>query len=136
MIHKISFNLTNESNFPLYSILLFVILTTSVMVFEKLSKAFLKEKFPALAEWLSSRHQKIAGLIPNQSTYLGCQFNPQSKAYKKQSIDFFPSQFSLSLPASRTPSLPPSLSLFLPLSLKSIKKISLGEGRKEGKEEE
>ena len=63
-------------------------------------------------------HQKVAGLIPHQGTYLGCGFDPWS-GHAWEATDCFSLTFL-------------SLSLFpppLPLSLKSIN-ISLGEVKK------
>ena len=71
----------------------------------------------ALARWLTGLecpiHQKVAGSIPSQSTYLGCGFNPQLGAVQEETSRCF----SLFLPP------PPSL------SLKSVN-ISLGEDLK------
>ena len=35
----------------------------------------------------SFRHQKVASLIPSQSTCLGCRFDPDWSMYRRQPID-------------------------------------------------
>ena len=61
--------------------------------------------------------QKVVGSIPSQGTYLGCRFNPQLGAYKRQPIDVFLTHWCF------------SLSPLLPLS-KSNEKMSSGDNKK------
>ena len=56
-------------------------------------------------------HQKFAGLIPGQGTYLGCKFDPGPGVDSKQPIDVS-SHVDVSLLSS------------LPLSLQAMKKCS------------